>query len=240
MGPQPRHRRRPPLGAPSGVAQVDERLPGEERPFHVMHGPFHPGLVLGGTDPGRVNGEPSGLGVLHERLIQPRLERTGLVHNRRHVVRDQRAEHAPEKLPRRLATLDRRRRGLLKGKPHETMPAITSRENKGLAHPGPARHRVEHQPQPTVINLQLVTRLTIRDPHRDRPAPATPAGLGHIPLHRPLRDRHTPTDKQLMDLHRRQPLLYPPLDLPVIRHQTPPRLTVPVDPMRTHRLEHRP
>ena len=67
--------RTPLLGPPSGVAQIDESLAGEERPSHVVRGSFDAGFVLGGADPGRVDSEPAGLGVLDERLVQSRLER---------------------------------------------------------------------------------------------------------------------------------------------------------------------
>ncbi len=109
-----------------------------------------------------------------------------------------------------------------------------------MTHPTSARLDVEHQPHPTEIDLQLVARIAVRHPDRDRPTPGMPAHLRRIALHRPLRDRHPPPGQQPMHLHRRQPLIQPRLHLHMISGQGPPRLTVTVNAMRTDRLEDRP
>lgn len=82
----------PPLCSSLGVGRRGEVLPGEERPLDVMHGPFHPRLVLGLSDPRRVDGEPTDLGVLHYRAVDPRVGGGGLVDDRLGVVGDQAAK----------------------------------------------------------------------------------------------------------------------------------------------------
>ena len=89
----------PLLGPALGVGEIDERLAGEERVAHERHRPLDPWLVLRATHPGRVDPEPAGLGVLDERLVQPRLERIGVVDDRLQVVGDHRARTRRRRTP---------------------------------------------------------------------------------------------------------------------------------------------
>jgi ribosomal protein L1 len=66
------------LGSALGVGEVDEGLPGVHGVAGEGHDPFHSGLVLGAAHPGRVDQEPPGLGVFHERLVEPGLGGVGL------------------------------------------------------------------------------------------------------------------------------------------------------------------
>src|SRR5215470_19966828 len=61
-------------------------------PRTYSHDPLHPGLVLGTADPGRVGGEPAVLGVVQPPDGEPWVDRIGVGHDRRGVVRDQHPE----------------------------------------------------------------------------------------------------------------------------------------------------
>jgi len=112
----------PLLGAPVGVGEVDEGLPGEQRPPHERHRPLDPRLVLRAAHPRRVDREAARLGVLHERLVQPRLGRVGALHDGFEVVGDHRGEHPAVERPRRLEPRDHIIQCLTVGQPHEAEP----------------------------------------------------------------------------------------------------------------------
>jgi hypothetical protein len=131
-----------------------------------LHLTLDPWLVLRRAHPSGVDDEPAVLRVLDERLVQARLERISAVDDRRQVVGDQGAEHPAEERPRRLAAGDHRRCRLAVREPHEAMPADTGGEDQRVHHPVPTRRRVEHQPHPPEVDLQLVTRLAVSDPDR--------------------------------------------------------------------------
>ena len=82
MHPLPGPLPTPRLGPPLGVGEINERLPGEERGTHERHGPLDTWLVLWATHPCRVDPQASRLGVLDERLVQPWLQRIGVVDDR--------------------------------------------------------------------------------------------------------------------------------------------------------------
>ena len=111
----------PPLGSALGVGQIDERLPGEHGVPGEGHHPFHSGLVLGMADPGRIDQEPSGLGVLHEGLIEARLGGVGLLDHGGHVVGDDHGEDTAEERPGGLEPGDDRLGGLTERQPHEAV-----------------------------------------------------------------------------------------------------------------------
>ena len=177
MDPQPGPFPAPRLGPPLGVGEIDERLTGEERVPHERHGPLHPWLVLRATHPGRIDVEAAGLGVLDERLVQPGRQRVGVVDDGRQVVGDHRGEHATEERPRRFEPVDHVLGGLTERQPHEAVPRVAGREDQRLHHPPPPRLRVDEEPHPAEVDLQLIARLPIGDAHR---RPTTPAAAAHL------------------------------------------------------------
>ena len=91
------------------------------------------------------------------------------------------------------------------------------------------------------VDLQLITRLAVRDPQRDTAAaPAHVTDLLGVAVQGPLRDHHTLPGEQLTDLDHGQPVgAQPPLDAVVMSDQQPPRRTVAVAAVRPDRLHHR-
>ena len=117
---------------------------------------------------------------------------------------------------------------------------VAGREDQRLHHPAPPAVRVDEEPHPTEVDLQLVARLTVGDPHRRPPTPAAAAHLQHVALHRAQRHPHALPLEQLVDLHPGQIVLDPAGDLLVLSGQQPPRLAVTVAAVRTDRLHHHP
>ena len=76
----------PALPPPPAVEQVDELLSGEEVVLHVVHHAFDAWLVRGRGYPGRVDEEPSRLGVFHEGVVEARRGVLGHDDNGLHVV----------------------------------------------------------------------------------------------------------------------------------------------------------
>lgn len=107
-----------------------------------------------------------------------------------------------------------------------------------MTHPPLAGHRVVQQTEPPEIDLQLVTRFAISDPHR-RTLPTARTELGRDePLHRALRHHHAVASQQLADLHAGNTRVHPRLDLVVSASQRRPRLTMTVRAVRAHDLHH--
>jgi hypothetical protein len=228
----------PPLGATLRVGEVDELLPGEEAAAHVGHRPLHAGLVLRRADPGRVDHEPAGLGVLHERVGQPRRHAVGLGHDRGEVVGDQHGEHPAEERPGRLTAGDHVLQRLAVAQPHEQVPGEHRREDQRVDHPAGLGDRVEEEAHPAEVDLQLLARLAVVDPHR-RLVPAVAQLLGAEPVQRALRHHHPAAGQQLTDLHHRQPVLEPPSNPGPLGLAALPRLTTPTRTRGPHRLHHR-
>jgi hypothetical protein len=76
--------------------------------------------------PDRVDDKPACLGVLHEGLVQPRLERIGAVDDCRQVFRHQQPEHTSEER-RRFEALNHRLGGLAERQPQKTDGASSRR-----------------------------------------------------------------------------------------------------------------
>ena len=169
----------PQLGPPLRVGEIDERLPGEERGAHERHGSLHTWLVLRATHPGRVNPEPASLGVLDERLVQPRRQRIGIVDDGGQIVRDHRGEDAAEERPRRFEPVDHRLRRLAERQPHEAVPRVAGGEDQRLHDPPPPALPVDDEPHPPEVDLQLIARLPISDTHRGATTAAAAAHLQH-------------------------------------------------------------
>ena len=92
----------PGLGPHPTVGQVDEGLSGEEVVLDVVHDALDAGLVGRGGHPGGVDEKAAGLGVLDERVVEPRRGVLGLDDDRLHVVGDDDGEDAAEVAPGRL------------------------------------------------------------------------------------------------------------------------------------------
>ena len=209
-------------------------LTGEEVPAHILHGPLHPRLVLGGPDPRGVGGEPAVLGVIQPARGEPRIHRVRVSDDRRSVVRDQHLEHAAEEHPRGLTPGDERGQRLGEGQPHEHVPRITRGEDQRMHLALPPGDRVGQQAQITEVELALHPRLAVGDPHRGRrcartrTAPRrTGAASGRAP--RPRRSSSTPI------LTTDRPCLHLLLDLLLAGPQLSPRLPMPA---RAHRADH--
>ena len=231
----------PRLSPPLRVGEIDEGLAGEEALAHERHHPLHPGLVLRGAHPGRVDHEPAGLRVLDERLVQARLERVGPLDDRLHVVGDHRGEHAAEEHPRRFAAVDHIADRLTERQPHEAVARHDRREDQRMTHPAAAGRPVGHQPEPAEVDLALVARLAVVHPHRRAPpAPPDVAHLQRVTVQRALRHHDPASAEELMGLaHRELVLLQPALDELMVGDQQPPRVTPAIRAVRAHNLHHR-
>ena len=149
-------------------------------------------------------------------------------------------EHATEEPPRRFEPVDHVLGGLTERQPHEAMPRVAGREDQRLHHPPPPRLRVDEEPHPAEVDLQLIARLPIGDAHRRPTAPAAAAHLQQIALHRAQRHHYALPVEQLMDLHPGQIVGHPAGDLLVPSGQQPPRRAVTVAAVRTDRLHDHP
>ena len=120
------------------------------------------------------------------------------------------------------------------------MPAVAGGEDQRLHHPTPPRLRVDDEPHPPEVDLQLIARLPISDPHRRTTTTAAAAHLQQIALHRAQRHHHALALEQLVDLHPGQIVLDPAGDPLVISNKQLPRRAVPVAAMWTDSLHHHP
>jgi hypothetical protein len=140
-------------------------------------------------DPGRVDDEAAGLGVLPESVVEPGLERVGPVHDRLEIIGDDHREHAAVERPRRVEPGDHLLEGLAVGGVDELVPRVDRREDQPVRDsPDPAR-RVRDQPEPTEVDLQLDPGIAVGD--RDRRPPPPEPQLGHRePVQRPVGHHH--------------------------------------------------
>jgi hypothetical protein len=122
--------------------------------------------------------------------------------------------------------------------PHEAVPAEHRGEDQRVHDAVTPGRRVEDQAHATEVDLQLVTRLAVVDPHRRTPATCPAAHLGHVALHRAARDLDPAASQQLVDLHCGEIVFDPRCDRIVVGLTQPPRLTVAVEAVRAHRLDH--
>jgi hypothetical protein len=146
-----------------------------------------------------------------------------------------------EEAPRRLAAGDHVLDRLAERQPHEAVAAHHRREHQGVAHPAPADHRLGQQAHAAKVHLALVARLAVGDPDGgSSPAPANLAHLQRVAVQGPLRHHDPPTVQQVMNFAHRQLVLVQPVDdEAVVGDQQPPRPTVTVNAVGTHRLHHR-
>jgi hypothetical protein len=98
--------------------------------------------------------------------------------------------------------------------------------------------RVEEEAHPSEVDLALLARLAIGDPHCRTLTAGAAAHLGDVALHRARRHRQALALQQLGDLHARQVVGDPRRHRLVVVLQHPPCLTMTVGAMRTHRLHH--
>ncbi len=240
MHPHPRRGQTPGDRPAAAVGQIDERLTRVEAVTHEGNRPLHPRLVGRGADPGRVDHEPSGLGVLDERLIQAGIDPVGGGHRGRHVVGDHHLEHPTEKRPRRLTAVDERLDRLVERQPHEGVPRIHGGEDQRPTHPAAAGCRVEEQAHLAEVDLQLHPRLAVGDAHRRAShGPADTELFEGVTVQCPLRNLDATAGQQPVGLDHRQPLVdQPRLELVVMGPQDVPAGAVAVGAVRADQLAH--
>jgi hypothetical protein len=120
------------------------------------------------------------------------------------------------------------------------VPRVASGEDQRLHDTTPTRLGVDDEAHPAEVDLQLVARFPIGDPHRRTSTAAAATLLEHIALHRAQRHHHTAAFQQLVDLHPRQIGIDPRLDLVMTGGQEPPRFAMPIASVRSHRLDDHP
>jgi hypothetical protein len=126
------------------------------------------------------------------------------------------------------------------GEPHEAEPGHHRREHQRPTVPLLPGLRIRDPAQLAEVDLQLIPRRTVVDPHR-RPSDrsANPELFEGVAMQRPRRHHHTSPLEQLMGLHHRQALvLQPLLELVPVRIEQPAGLAPAVGPMRPHPLNH--
>lgn len=143
----PRHLGTPALSVPLRVGEVAEGLAGPEAPAHVGHGALDPRLVGRGGHPGGVDHEPARLGVLDERVGQPRRDRVRLGHDGPEVVGDSPRGRRRRRTPGGLAAGDHHLGGLRVGQPHEHAPGEHRGEDQHLDHPAATPCPILEQPR---------------------------------------------------------------------------------------------
>ena len=114
------------------------------------------------------------------------------------------------------------------------------REDQRMADPAPSGVRVEHQAHAPEVDLELVARLAVGDPHRRAAAPARPAQLGAVALEGARRHADPPARQQGVDLDDGQPSHVDPGAGSGFwwASKPTPRLAVAVDAMRPDPLDH--
>jgi hypothetical protein len=185
VDPHPRPHPGPGLGLPLRLAETGELLAGLKRAAHERHHALHARPVGGLSHPGRIDEEPARLGVLQERGVDPRIERIRLIEDRLQIVGDDHSEDAVQEGPGRLAALDDILEGLTERRPHEHVARDHRSEDQRPHRPPPARLRIEHQPHPAEVDLQLLTRLPVDHRHRGRLPPVAQL-LRTQPVQRPV------------------------------------------------------
>src|SRR5262249_13938923 len=93
------------------VEERVEPLAGEAVIAHAGYRALHTSLVAGVPSARRIDYKAARLRILEKDRVDVRIERVGLRHDRRGVVRQQHTEDATEEQPGLLARLDRTGRG---------------------------------------------------------------------------------------------------------------------------------
>jgi hypothetical protein len=236
VDPLPGHIPAPRLGACLDVGKVGEVLAGEEVAAHILHHPLDPRFVLRTSNARCVGCDTNMLGVVQPPESETGIDRISVGDDRAHVVWDHHLEHPVEEPPGRLAPGDHRGQGLGEGQPHEHVPRVRRREDQRMDPAATPRRGIVQQPHLREVDLQLGAGLPIGDPHR-RAAAAELAPLHAVPMQPPIRHHHTATFELVADLHHRQAIGDPAVDLVVFGLQHLPRRPVPALPDRPHRLD---
>ncbi len=237
MHPHPGPLPGPVIGPPLRVADVQERLPGEEAALRELHPGLDPPLVLRGADPRGIDSDAAGLRVLQPLPVPPRLQPVRRVHHRLHVVRDEQREHASEEPPGRLAARDHRQRRLRERQVDIAVAGEHRREHQRVQPPPPLP--VGDHAEVAEVDLQLTARRRVVDPHRHPRPPRGVTALGRRePRQRPVGNRGPRPLQQLADLHQRQALPHPPGYLVLPGGQGLPRRAVPRRAGRADRPNH--
>ncbi|MDA4085600.1 hypothetical protein MHAS44199_07945 [Mycolicibacterium hassiacum DSM 44199] len=183
-------------------------------------------------------------GVVQPALAELRVDRIGGGDHRFEIVGDQHREHAPEELPRRLASGDHRGQGLRVGQPHEHVSGVHRGEDQGMHLAAPPVGGVGEHPQIAKIDLALHPGITIGDPYCEVLAAET-ATLAGESMQCPVRHHTALPTQQGVDLgHRQRPLLWrashPGSDLILEPQKLLPRRPVAIRAHRTHRFGDQP
>jgi hypothetical protein len=182
--------------------------------------------------------EPSRLRVLDEGLVESGLDRIGAVDDRRHVVGDHGGEDPAEERPRRLEAADHGLGGLVEAQPEELVAGVAGGEQQRPDDAVATGPGVEQRAHAAEVDLEFVARLAVGDAHRRALALGSSARLGDVALHGAQRHVDPSTAEQIKDLHRREVVLDPGLDLVVAASEHPPGLAVAVCSVGSHGLDH--
>jgi hypothetical protein len=104
--------------------------------------------------------------------------------------------------------------------------------------PAPPGVRVEHQPEPTEVDLALHPGLAVRDTQRGLAA-AEAAPLDRETMQRPIRHGDASAFELAVDVSQLQVLVHPAGDVVLHRQQPVPRRTMPQGALRAHSVDHR-
>lgn len=224
----------PALGPPALVGEIDEGLAGEEALAYVGNSSFYTWLVSRSPDPSRVDDEAPGLGVLEERVVEPRCHLVGLHDNLAHVVGDRDREDTTEEEPGRPEAGDHVCRRLGEGEPHVAVPRVAGGEDERPAD-APA-FPVGEKPHPPEVDLQLGPRRRVGDPHGELRSASGAEALDTEADEGPIRDDGPAAGEQLVRLHHREILVEEGPDGLLLAEEQPPGLAVAVRSGRAHRL----
>lgn len=132
LGPPPA----PVVGLPLRVADVQERLPGEEAPLGELHPRLDPPLVLRRADPRRVDRDAAGLRVLQPLPVPPRLQPVRRVRVRADAGRACRADRG-DPADRRITGGGRRGRGIEETSERDLLAELGCRLGQGYLYSRP-------------------------------------------------------------------------------------------------------
>jgi hypothetical protein len=171
---------------------------------HVGHTALDAGLVLRPADARRIDDEAAGLRILEEGRDDARLQRIRLEDDDGRVVRDEDAEDAAVKRPRRLARLDGARRGLAHAGVDEAVARDAGREDPRAEAPpssGGVGLEVRH---PAGVERELLAgRAVGHGDRRGRPSDAEHRRRKAVEGRR--RDRHALPQEEAANLRQSHP-----------------------------------
>lgn len=197
----------PVAGVAAGLCELIKDLAAKAIVPDRGDGPLHASFIGWPPDPGGVDVEAAGLGVLEEGGIEERLERVGGLDDRLGVIGDQGVEDAAEEVPGGLARLDRGSGRLREAGVDEAMAGANGGEDPG-AQPAALARSLGRQPaHPAGVELHLLARRAVG--HRDGGSGPTEAELrdGEAVQRRVRDDDVVAAAQELADLGEPHPLL---------------------------------